>query len=107
MIAQVAHFSSSIAGHEATAVHWFRERLVPVLQAQPGFRGHLVLVSARDAAMGVTLWDTEQDARLAWSRLEQERRTGADAAAVDVPVFGLYDVVGSSIAASPSSAGIG
>jgi hypothetical protein len=41
----------------------------------------------------VLLWDTEEDARLAGTRLEQERHTGVDELGAPLPIPELYDVI--------------
>ena len=43
--------------------------------------------------LGVTLWDTEENGRLAGARLEQERRTGVAEMGAESPVPDLYEVL--------------
>lgn len=94
MIAHIAEFEAPTQVLETTGMEGFRDRVVPVLNAQPGFLGVLTLLN-RDAGklLGITLWDTEENGRLAGARLEQERRTGAEQMSADSPVPHLYDVI--------------
>jgi hypothetical protein len=94
VIAQVAEFVVRDDRGGYVGLEGFRECVVPVLAAQPGFAGCLVLAN-RDVgrALGVTLWATEEEARFAGARLEQERRTGADVLGVVPATAALYDVV--------------
>ena len=41
------------------AVRRFRERILPPLQEQPGYRGLYALATPEGAAMVVTFWDSE------------------------------------------------
>ena len=94
MIAHVAEFEAPADVLETTGMQGFRERVVPVLEAQPGFEGYLILVSReKGKLLGVTLWDTEEHGRLAGARLEQERRTGADEMSANSPVPEVYEVI--------------
>ena len=72
----------------------FHERVVPVLRAQPGFEGCLTLLDRENGKMlGVTLWDSEENGRLAGARLEQERRTGMAEMGAASPPPVLYEVL--------------
>ncbi len=94
MIAHVAEFEAPVEVLETTGMEGFRERVVPVLETQPGFEGYLILLGrAKGKLLGVTLWDTEEHGRLAQARLEQERRTGADQMDAQSPIPDLYDVL--------------
>lgn len=44
------------------AVQRFRERILPPLQDQPGYRGLYAFASPEGAAMVITFWDTEDAA---------------------------------------------
>ena len=43
--------------------------------------------------LGLTLWDNEENGRLAGARLEQERRTGVDEMGATSPLPTMYDVL--------------
>lgn len=94
MIAHVAEFEAPTDVLETIGMQGFRERVVPVLEAQPGFEGYLMLLSREKGKfLGVTLWDTEEHGRLAGARLEQERRTGVDEMGANSPIPEFYEVV--------------
>ena len=95
MIAHIAEFNGPIAQLEGVGMHGFRDRVVPVLEGQPGFEGYLILLDREnEKLLGVTLWDTEENGRLAGARLEQERRTGMGEMGASSPIPTLYDVLG-------------
>lgn len=78
MIAHVAEFEAPAQVLESTGMEGFRERVVPVLEGQPGFEGYLILISReKGSLLGVTLWDTDENGRQAGARLEEEIKTGA------------------------------
>lgn len=80
----------------------FRERIVPALHNQPGFVGYLILASRESGrCLAVTLWHTEEDARLAGARLEQQRRTGLDELWAPLPIPELFEVVAGHAATEP------
>ena len=93
MIAHIAEFEGPVDVLEGVGMQGFRDRVVPVLEAQPGFDGYLILLNReKGKLLGVTLWDTEENGRLAGVRLEQERRQGdEEMGTTSVPE--LYDVV--------------
>ena len=94
MIAHVAEFEGPTDVLEGVGMQGFRDRVVPVLEAQPGFDGYLILLNReKGKLLGVTLWDTEENGRLAGARLEQERRTGDEQMGTNSPIPELYDVV--------------
>ena len=79
MIAHIAEFEGPAGVLEGVGMQGFRERVIPVLQAQPGFDGYLILLNReKGKLLGVTLWDTEENGRLAtqgWNRnVGQEMR---------------------------------
>jgi heme-degrading monooxygenase HmoA len=48
---------------ETIAMNGFRQRVVPVLEQQPGFEGYLIVLSRdKEELLGITLWDTEEKA---------------------------------------------
>jgi hypothetical protein len=94
MIAHVVEFNGAPDQLEVIGMKGFQERVVPVLRAQPGFQGCLTLLDREQGKMlGVTLWDNEENGRLAGARLEQERRTGAVEMDAESPLPNLYDVL--------------
>ena len=94
MIAHLAEFEGPTDVLEGVGMQGFRDRVIPVLEAQPGFDGYLILLNReKGKLLGVTLWDTEENGRLAGARLEQERRTGDEQMGTNSPVPELYDVI--------------
>jgi len=94
MIAHVVEFDGQPDQLEVIGMKGFHERVVPVLRAQPGFAGCLTLLNREHGKMlGVTLWDTEENGRLAGARLEQERRTGVAEVGADSPLPDFYEVL--------------
>ena len=94
MIAHVVEFHGQPDQLEVIGMKGFHERVVPVLRAQPGFEGCLTLLDRENGKMlGVTLWDTEENGRLAGARLEQERRTGVAEMGATSPLPDLYEVL--------------
>jgi hypothetical protein len=94
VIAHLVKFVAPTDTLETTGMKGFHDRVIPVLQSQPGFDGYLILLNReKGELLGVTLWDSEEHGRLAGARLEQERRTGADEMAAQSPVPVIYDVV--------------
>ncbi len=94
MIAHIAEFEGPADVLEGVGMQGFRDRVIPVLEAQPGFDGYLILLNReKGKLLGVTLWDTEENGRLAGARLEQERRTGDEVMGTNSPVPELYDVI--------------
>jgi hypothetical protein len=94
MIAHVVEFHGQPEQLEAIGMQGFHDRVVPVLRAQPGFTECLTLLDREHGRMlGVTLWDTEENGRLAGARLEQERRTGATEMGANSPQPDFYEVL--------------
>jgi hypothetical protein len=94
MIAHVVEFRGPSDQLEKVGMEGFNQRVVPVLQAQPGFQGCLTLLSREHGKiLGVTLWDTEENGRLAGARLEQERRIGVAEMGAESPLPVVYEVL--------------
>jgi hypothetical protein len=94
MIAHIAEFNGQPEQLESIGMKGFHERVVPVLRTQPGFEGALTLFDREHGKiLGVTLWDTEENGRLAGARLEQERRTGMAEMAAQSPQPVFYEVL--------------
>ena len=61
------------------AVGMVRDRVLPVLQECEGFRGQLLLIDReRGEAIGISLWDTEQNMRASEDRVSAARQDAAD-----------------------------
>jgi len=94
MIGYVVEFRAPADVLETTGMKGFRDRVAPVLEAQPGFEGHLILMNREQGKMlGITLWDTEEHGRLAGERLEQERLTGVEEMGATSPTPEYYEVI--------------
>jgi hypothetical protein len=50
-------------GRMEEAVAIWRERIMPRLRQQPGFRGALILGDGQTTAEAITLWESEADAQ--------------------------------------------
>jgi len=83
--------------HVDEAVASVRDHVIPVLQQCAGFKGQLLLVDrAKGEAIGISLWDTEEnraasDAKVAASRQQTADQVGADSppdiALYELPIF--------------------
>jgi hypothetical protein len=94
MIAHLVEFQGQPEQLAVIGMKGFHDRVVPVLRAQPGFEGCLTLLNREHGKMlGVTLWDTEENGRLAGARLEQERRTGMAEMGAQSAQPDLYEVL--------------
>lgn len=61
-----------------------REQVLPVLQGCDGFRGQLLLVDRdKGEAVGISLWDSEEEMRASEEKVRQARQATADQ--VDAP----------------------
>jgi hypothetical protein len=79
MFSHVVNFKAPAEKLETVGMQGFRERVVPVLNDLPGYKGSLILLDrVQGELLGFTLWDTEEQARTADTRLEQERQTGME-----------------------------
>lgn len=62
-------------------IRQFREETLPAARSQAGFSGGMLLADrASGAAMGVTLWDTEDDMHASEQFADQQRTQVATAA---------------------------
>lgn len=94
MIAHVVEFKGPSDKLEKEGMDGFEERVVPVLRAQPGFEGALTLLNREEGRiLGITLWDTEENGRLAGIRLNQERHTGEAEMGAASAVVGMFEVM--------------
>ncbi|MDQ3986752.1 MAG: hypothetical protein M3280_09675 [Actinomycetota bacterium] len=56
-----------------------REQVLPVLQGCEGFRGQLLLVDRdKGEAIGISLWETEENMRASEEKVSQVRQQTAD-----------------------------
>ena len=94
VIAHIVEFVGEPDQLEKIGMEGFYDRVVPVLRAQAGFGGCITLLNRDTGKMlGVTLWDTADNGRLAGARLEQERVKGADDMGADSPTPEFYEVL--------------
>jgi|SRR5579863_1802306 len=94
MIGHVVEFKAPAEVLETTGMQGFQERVIPVLEAQPGFEGYLILMSReQEKLLGITLWDNEEHGRQAGERLEQERRSGINEMGAQSPLPEVYEVL--------------
>jgi hypothetical protein len=71
-----------------------REQVLPVLQKCQGFRGQLMLVDrAKGEAIGISLWDTEEDMLASEDKVSASRQQTADSVgAASAPEVSLYEL---------------
>lgn len=94
MIAHVVEFHGPADQLEKAGMDGFHERVVPVLRAQPGFEGCLILLDREHGKMiGATLWDTHENGGLAATRLAGEIRQGEAEMGAEAPPPGIYEVM--------------
>ena len=75
----------------------FRERVLPTLQQQAGFKGAYVLLDrARGKLLGITLWESEQAAQDAMRAMEPVRDASAQEMGAPSVAPEGYEVVYSS-----------
>jgi hypothetical protein len=73
---------------------YFRERVLPTLQAQAGFQGATVLVERSTGKLiGISFWETEDDGNAAVSAIRPLAAEGATAMGAAAPTRELYEVV--------------
>jgi hypothetical protein len=73
---------------------YFREHVLPTLQAQAGFQGVTTLVNRENGKlMGISLWESEQTANAAVSAIRQLAAAGATRMGAAQPTRELYEVV--------------
>lgn len=82
------------AEHIEEGVQSVREHVIPVLKGCKGFRGQLLLVDReKGEAIGISLWDTEEDMVASEEKVSGARQQTADSveasAAPEVRLFEL------------------
>lgn len=61
------------------AIESVRNRVLPVLQNCPGFKGQLLLIErTRGEAIGISLWDTEENMKASEDKVAAARQETAD-----------------------------
>ncbi len=94
MIGHVVEFNAPAQVLETTGMEGFRDRVIPVLENQPGFEGYLILMSReQERLLGITLWDSEEHGREAGIRLEKERKAGVGEMGAESPIPATYEVL--------------
>ncbi len=76
------------------AVQSVRDNVIPVLQGCPGFKGQLLLVDrTKGEAIGISLWDTEENMMASEERVAAARQQTADhVGAGEAPTVALYEL---------------
>jgi hypothetical protein len=76
------------------AVQSLRTSVLPVLQGCAGFKGQLLLIDrAKGEAIGISLWDTEENMKASEEKVSAARQQTADqAGASDAPAVALYEL---------------
>jgi hypothetical protein len=71
-----------------------RENVLPVLQQCEGFRGQLLLVDrGKGEAIGISLWDTEENMQASEEKVSASRQQTADKVeAPGAPEVNLYEL---------------
>jgi heme-degrading monooxygenase HmoA len=93
MNARVVTFQGSADRVATGAQERFRETVLPALQQQAGFAGALVLLAPTDGTvLGITLWESAEQAQAAGAALDRVR--DATAQAMDAtPTTKLFQVI--------------
>ena len=75
-------------------VRSIREKVLPVLRECAGFKGQLVLVDRiKGEAIGISLWDTEENMRASEEKVQPARQQAADQIeASSAPDIALYEL---------------
>jgi heme-degrading monooxygenase HmoA len=80
MSARVVTFQGSADGVATGAHERFRETVLPALQRQAGFAGALVLLQPTGGnVLGITLWESAEQAQAAGAALDRVRDANAEA----------------------------
>lgn len=76
------------------AVQSVRDDVLPVLQGCAGFKGQLLLIDrAKGEAIGISLWDTEENMMASEGKVAASRQQAADqGGAGDPPAVALYEL---------------
>jgi heme-degrading monooxygenase HmoA len=94
MHARLVTFQGSPDRMQAEAGQRFRERVLPTLQQQAGFKGAYVLLNREQGKLlGLTLWESEQAARAGMQAMEPIRTASAQEMGVPSVAPEGYEVV--------------
>jgi hypothetical protein len=75
------------------AVESVRNDVLPVLRECAGFKGQLLLVDrAKGEAIGISLWDTEENMRSSEDKVAASRQQTADRVGAAQPEVALYEL---------------
>jgi hypothetical protein len=76
------------------AVQSVREHVLPVLQGCAGFKGQLLLIDrGKGEAIGISLWDTEENMKASEEKVAAVRQQTADTVeASGAPEVSLYEM---------------
>jgi len=70
-----------------------RERVLPAMQGQPGFKGMYMLVDRKQGrALGITLWESEEALRATAETAGQMRAGAMERGATAEPTAAEYEV---------------
>ena len=70
-----------------------REHVLPVLQGCAGFRGQLLLVDrSKGEAIGISLWDSEEEMLASEDKVRQSRDATADQVGAGTPQVRIYEL---------------
>jgi hypothetical protein len=93
MHARVVTFQGSLDKIQDPGSH-FRERVLPVLRQQTGFKStHLLVDRTRGKLVGISLWESEQAVEAARAALDPIGRESAAAFGASAPSVESYEVV--------------
>ena len=75
------------------AVQSVRDDVLPVLRECAGFKGQLLLIDrAKGEAIGISLWDTEENMRASEDKVAASRQQTADQVGAGQPEVALYEL---------------
>ncbi len=94
MHARVVTFEGAPEQVQQGAEQRFRERVLPALRQQPGFKGAYVLLNReRGKLLGITLWENAQAAQAAMQAMEPIRTASAQEMGAPAVTPEEYEVV--------------
>jgi hypothetical protein len=74
-------------------IHHVRERVLPTLQGQPGFKSLQLLVDRKGGKLlGIALWETEEALHAADETARQLRAGAVERGATAEPIAEVYEV---------------
>jgi hypothetical protein len=80
--------------HVDAAVQSVRDNVLPVARSCPGFKGQLLLIDrAQGKAIGISLWDTEENMKASEEKVAVARQqTAEQVGAGQAPEVALYEL---------------